>query len=267
MLVHGRAQLLALAAQCLIRQLPETNGWRIDTWEMDSSNVDAAIRVYAAVLKGGAADPVVALLVGAGVDLAEILADAEHRKDDITRSDITELTAAASMIAAPGCDVDSMHMPNVPKMSRRKSESGVDIFAVTLKKTAGQDELYDEELLTVASVKHSIDKSTGGLRWKLADSLSDKELSTVYMATQLRVLNARLMQEGFTQEEASRIYLFLRSFPHPEHVELFAVGVVEPNLKQDFSHQVDLLPSVNKPGRTFRMIFFPGLAHVHNRCP
>jgi hypothetical protein len=267
MLAHGRDELIALAEQCVISCLPEVNGWKVDAWDMDDSHVELAIQVYAAVLAGGTTDPVIALLADSGIDLTEALNDAEHSKDDITRSDLTELTAAASMIAEPGCNVDYIYMPNVPKMSRRKSDSGVDIFVAVLRKAAGVDDLYNDEFLTVASVKHSIDHSTGGMRWKLADSLSARELSIPYMATQLRVLNARLQQEGFAREEASRVYIFLRDFPQPSNVDLFAIGVVEPDLRDDLAHHITLLPTSPHPGRTFRMIFLPGLTDVHLRCP
>jgi len=267
MLAHGRDELMALAEQCVIESRHDVNGWHVDVWNMSDLNVDSAISIYSAVLTGGATDPVMTLLADSGVDLTEALNDVVRKKDLITRSDLTELTAAASMIAEPGCNVDSMYMPNVPKMSRRKSDSGIDIFVTALRNAAGADDLYDDEYLTVASVKHTVDETASGMRWKLADSLSDRELSVSYMAQQLRVLNARLQQEGLTKEQAARVYLFLREFPQPERVDLFAIGIVTPDLKDDLSHHVQLLPMANRPGRTFRMIFFPGLADVHRRCP
>ena len=258
---------MGLAGQCVIAPPTAVNGWDVDAWEMDELDVDAAISVYSAILQGGATDPVMVLLTESGIDLSEALIDAEHRKDDITRSDLTELTAAASLIAVPGCDIDSMYMPNVPKMSRRKSDSGVDIFVAYLRESAEGDDLHNDEYLTIASVKHSIDNSTSGMRWKLVNSLSERELSIPYLATQLRVLNARLRQEGYIEEDAARIYLFLREFPNPDRVDLFAIGVVEPALEDDLTHHVTLLPSASQAGRSFRMIFLPGLNTIHQRCP
>src|SRR5262252_347270 len=134
MLTHGRDELIALAERCVIDHLGEVNGWNVDSWDMENMDVEAAIKVYAAVLTGGATDPVIALLATSGLDLTEALNDVAHSRDEITRSDLTELTAAASMIAEPGCNIDYMYMPNVPKMSRRKSDSGVDIFVTLLRK-------------------------------------------------------------------------------------------------------------------------------------
>lgn len=268
MIPHGRDEMISLAGRCSIERLPPVNGWQLDRWTLDEGATDAAIALYAAVLAGGATDPVVALLAESGLDLTSLLNDAEHSKEDITRSDLTELTAAASLVADPGCDPDQMHMPNVPKMSRRKSDSGVDIFVVEIEELSGSEDLTDGEHLTVASVKHSVDlKSTRGMRWKLAESLSSKELSAPYVTAQLRVLNARLRQEGVDSESASRVYFFLREFPHPDRIDLFAVGVVDPDLRDDLSQQIQLLPHNDEGNSRFRMILLPGLRHIDQRCP
>ena len=268
MLVHGRTEIVALAEHCVIVVGDDSNGWHVDAWRMDDDDVAGAVAVYAAVLGGGVTDPVVALLEEEGLDLEALLIDTKHGKDDITRSDLTELAAAASLVAAPGCDIDRMHMPNVPKMSRRKSDSGVDIFVAILSQDADLNELQADEGLTIVSVKHTIDdKSAGGMRWKLADSLSNRELSIPYLASQLRVLNARMRQEGLAIGPAARIYLFLRDFPDHNIVDLFAIGVVDPDLEDDLSHQIELLPEADQSNRTFRMILMPGLRNVHERCP
>jgi hypothetical protein len=161
-----------------------------------------------------------------------------------------------------------MHMPNVPKMSRRKSDSGVDIFVVTVRETSDSEDLTDGEHLTVASVKHTVDpKTAGGMRWKLAASLAPGELSAPYVTSQLRVLNARLRQEGLNAQSASRVYLFLRDFPHPKIVDLFAVGVVDPDLKDNLIQQAQLLPHPHGGNGRFRMILVPGLRNIDRRCP
>jgi len=268
MISHGRDELVSLAARCFIDHLPEVNGWQLDRWTLDAGAVDDAVALYAAVLAGGATDPVVDLLAASGLDLTALLNDAQHSKDDITRSDLTELTAAASLVADPGCDPDQMHMPNVPKMSRRKSDSGVDIFVVQVREAPDSQDLTDGEHLTVASVKHSVDpKSASGLRWKLDDSLTPGQLSAPYLTSQLRVLNARLRQEGLNSRSASRVYLFLRDFPQPDKVDLFAMGVVDPDLQDNLNHQVQLLPRVHGGNSRFRMILLPGLRDIDKRCP
>jgi hypothetical protein len=267
MIAHGRAELLELAGQCQTQSLDDVNGWHVDRWDMDTCDVDAAVTAYAAVLEGGATDPVLALLGEASIDLKAFLIDAEDSKEDITRADLTELTAAASLVAAPGYEIDMMRMPNVPKMSRRKSESGLDITVVNLRDDLGDGaDLEGDERLTIASVKHTVGDSAAGMRWKLVDSLADKELSHVYLASQLRVLNAQLRSEGRSAQSAARIYLFMRDFPRLGSVDLYAVGVADPDLADDLLHHVQRLPVIGKEDRTFRMIFLPGLRSVHERC-
>jgi hypothetical protein len=267
MIVHGREELLGLADRCRIQGLDDVNGWHVDRWDMDDGDVEAAAEVYDAVLAGGATDPVVALLAEAGLDLREYLIDEDDEKEDITRADLTELTAAASLIADPGYDIDMMRMPNMPKMSRRKSESGLDVTVVNLRDDLGETaDLQDGERLSIASVKHSVGESAGGMRWKLVDSLSDHELSHVYLAGQLRVLNSQLRQEGRSPASAARVYYFMRDFPRLGAVDLYAVGVVAPDLAEDLTRHVQRLPEIAKQDRTFRMIFLPGIRTVHQRC-
>jgi hypothetical protein len=265
MLVHGREAILALASGCQIQRLSDVNGWHVDLWEMDETDVDAAVDAYNALLAGGATPSVLALLNEAGLDLSRYLVEDES-KEDITRADLTELTAAASLMAAPGCDVDTMQMPNVPKMSRRKSDSGFDVSTVILRDDLAEDvDLQDGERLTIASVKHTVAGSAGSMRWKLVHSLSS-ELTQQYVTTQLRVLNGQLQREGRAKGVASRIYYFTRDFPRPDIVNLFAIGVVDSDLKDDLAHHVGLLPDIGKSERTFRMIALPGLRTVHERC-
>jgi hypothetical protein len=267
MIVHGREELLELASQCEVQQLTDVNGWHVDRWDMDDGHVQAAVATYAAVLGGGATDPVLALLSEAGIDLDAFLIDADDSKEDITRADLTELAAAASLLAAPGYEIDMMRMPNVPKMSRRKSESGLDVTLVNLRDDLSDGvDLQDGEQLTIASVKHTVGGSAGGMRWKLVDSLSDAQLGHVYLASQLRVLNAQLRSEGQSAKCAARVYLFMRDFPRLGAVDLYAVGVTDPDLVDDLIHHVQRLPGIGKGKRTFRMIFLPGLRTVHDRC-
>jgi hypothetical protein len=266
MLAHGKSEVEALATRCSVTEGDDANGWRVDVWNMNDLDVDGAVAIYKAVLEGGASDSIIELLAEGGIDLNALLVDTG--KDDITRSDITELTAAASLVAVPGCNVDLMYMPNVPKMSRRKSDSGIDIFvAIVNSDQVTAEELEDGEHLTIASVKHTVKiDSASDIRWKLANSLSENELSAPYLASQLRVLNARMQQEGVSQGAASRLYLFLRDFPQRDSVDLFAIAIADPDLRDDLEHQVTLLPDAGQSNRTFRMILMPGLRTVHERC-
>ncbi len=208
----------------------------------------------------------VQLLERAGIDLPGLLLAEEATVPKITRADLTELTAAASMIAADECDAVRMHMPNVPKMSRKKSDSGVDVFDVSL---GGGDpnDLTPQDHLVLASVKHTVRSNAGNLRWALVNSLTN-ELSHPYLAAQLRVLDGRLQQEGMQKTSAARVYMFLRDFPAADAVDLVAVGVVAPDVEDSLREHIALLPQVNGPGRRkFRMILFPGLKAIHKRCP
>lgn len=267
MLAHGKSEVEALAARCNVTEGDDANGWRVDMWNMNDLDVDGAVGIYEAVLEGGASDSIVELLAEGGIDLNALLVGTG--KDDITRSDVTELTAAASLVAVPGCNVDLMYMPNVPKMSRRKSDSGIDIFvAIVSSDETAAEELQDGEHLTIASVKHTVrTDSASDIRWKLANSLSENELSAPYLASQLRVLNARMQQEGLGQGAASRLYLFLRDFPQRDSVELFGIAIAPPDLRDDLDHQVTLLPDAGQSKRRFRMILMPGLRTVHERFP
>jgi hypothetical protein len=223
-----------------------------------------AVAAYDAVLAGGATDPVLALLGEAGINLDAYLIHADASKEDITGAD---LTAAASLVAVPGYEIDTMRMPNVPKMSRRKSESGLDVTVVNLRDDLSDGvHLQDGERLTIASVKHAVGDSAGGMRWKLVDSLSDTELGHVYLASQLRVLNVQLRSEGRSAQCAARVYLFMRDFPRLGAVDWYAVGITDPDLTDDLIHHVQRLPDIGKGNRNFRMIFLPGLRTVHERC-
>lgn len=267
MLPHGASELIALSQRCSATAVGDVNGWSVEIWQLDDDDVDASIAVYEAVLAGGATDPVVALLAEQGIDLEVLLVDDGASKDDITRADVTELIAAASVVAMDGWSTDEVHLPNVPKMSRRKSESGVDIFGIRLDDVPADQDLGLDEALVLASVKHTIDDSAGGMRWKLASSLGERELSKVYLTQQLRVLNGHLRREGVTAEAAARVYLFLRDFPATMGVQVAAVGVVVPDLKDDLAHHVTLLPQSPGGRRVFRQVLVPGLPTLAARCP
>ncbi len=265
MLPHGKAELLALADRVVASEVGLVSGWVVDVWKLDDDDVTAGAAFYGAVLAGGATDAVADLLASAGLDLAVLLIDGEGRQE-ITRSDFTELLGAATLVALDGWDADGLHMPNVPKMSRRKSDSGIDVFAIRLSDSPAKPDLEPWEVLGVASVKHTIGKSSSGMRYKLVESLGANELSVPYMTRQLRVLNAHLQAVDYIKEAAARVYLFLRDFPDPDLVELYAIGVVDDSLENDLSHQVTLLPPAVRQ-QFFRMLLVPDLPGVHKRCP
>ena len=265
MLPHGQQELEDLAASCTILPGKPLQGWHIDTWEMTDQDLQLAVKVYEAILLGGVDEDLHELLTAGGVDITGLLLDEQGSKDDITRSDVTELCAAATLLAADGCEIESLHLPNVPKMSRRKSDSGIDVMVPTLVDSE-EAELIDGERLIIVSVKHSVQASTSSVRSKLVTSLSSSELSNAYVATQLRVLNGRLIQQGVSATEAKRVYLFLRSFPG-DGVELIAVAAVDSSLKNELSRGLKYLPPASGEHRTFRGILIDEIASLHERCP
>jgi hypothetical protein len=231
---------------------------------MTGADVDSAVAAYRALARGGVSDPVVELLDRKGIDLdALLLAQPGGKK--IVRADLTELTAAASMLRYDNCDLDRMHMPNVPKMSLKKSDSGVDVFDVRLDGD-DPDDLTDDDHLTIASVKHTVQSSPANLRWALEESIT-ADLTPAYMTRQLVVLNGRLQAEGVSDDDAARVFLFLRGFPDSDYVTVIAVAVGAPSLEEAFKHQMTLLSEVaDEGGYIFRIVLFPDLATVHERC-
>jgi hypothetical protein len=269
MLPHGSSKLNQLAAQCLVTPLVPVNGWEADVWDMTSTHVDLVVDIYQAVLTANPtpADPVVLKLGGQGVDLLKLLSGPEQGLELVTRSDIAEYAVAASVIATDGFAVASMLMPNIPKMARRKSDSGVDVFDVNLDPTAAGSDLVAGERLGLASVKHTLTTAASTLRLTIAKSVSrDQELTQSYMTAQLRYVEGRLVAEGMAKDKAVRTFLFLDDFPDPAHVGVFGAAVVDPALRADMIAQLTHLPAVTG-GHKFRIVTFPDLANVHKRCP
>jgi hypothetical protein len=263
-ITHGKAELVALADGSTVEDQGVVRGWQWSIWRMTDDDCQRAVATYEAILLGGTNESVTDLLAESGVDLDAFLLD--EGKDDITRSDVTEIIAAASMLARDACHVDRMHMPNVPKMSRRKSDSGVDVIDIVLDSTTESDDLSETERITIASVKHTTDDSSGNLRYALAKSITD-QLSGPYMAVQLRVVNARLQAEGWDADAAARVYLFLRQFPDPDAVSLVAVAAVDTELEADIAHHATLLPEDAVGNKKFRVITIPEIARLHEKCP
>ena|ERR1700731_3884017 len=265
MLIHGRDELKALAESCSISNDVSVQGWRTDVWEMTDSEVDAAVSTYEAILTGGVSSTILDLLIEQGFDLRDLLVDSDHSNDQVTRADVCELTAAASLVANPTMSTDNMFMPNVPKMSRRKSESGFDIVELVLDGEAG--ELLEHERLTIVSVKHTTNASTSyDLMRNLVSSISHEELTDPYVTSQLKVISSRLRESGVPTNVAERIYLFLQDFAANESVRFFAIGVIDPDLADDVKQRVRSLPSCNTDNQHFRIILLPGLRTLHERC-
>ncbi|MBT2879067.1 hypothetical protein OHB37_19450 [Streptomyces albidoflavus] len=266
MLTHGRESLLKLADRCVALSLSPVMGWSCDKWILDNDDVDIAVEIYQDLLSGDSTEQAVDALASAGVDLDSLLQAPGEGNERITRSDITELIAAASVISLDGWLAEELCMPNVPKMARKKSDSGIDILAVRLD-ASPEMTLSSADVLLIVSVKHSVpkDNSAYSLRYKLVKSLSD-DLTLPYLASQLRVLNAKLQEQGMTKERASKVYLFLAPSTD-QNRSIIGVGLVAPDLEDSLSEELQNLPDTDGQARHFRSVIIPGLQTLHERCP
>ncbi len=182
-LVHCEAEILELASACTpSKHSSPVDDWTVDIWRMTDDHVELAIAAYTALLAGGVnfESEIAEILSDEGIDLHQMLMADGSGTEKITRADLCELVLAASLIGADGGLSDRLFMPNVPKMSRRKSDSGIDIFEARLDR-AETGGLLSMESLHLTSVKHSISPSTYDVRSKLQVSISEKELHPTYM--------------------------------------------------------------------------------------
>lgn len=259
-------RLGVLAAGCRVVQVTRAgcsgDGWAVDAWTLGANDIDRLLEAYRELLAPSYDQQVQDLLRDRGIDLGSLLVDQEGRRELITRADLCELAAAASLLGASGWPPGRLHMPNVPKGSRKKSESGIDVISTTLL-AGGAGDLAAGEQLLLASVKHTL-RSAASLRADLVTSVM-KEFTPVYLATQLRVYEERLRQlePGLA---ADRVFLFLDGFPHADHVRIVAVAVVDPGLEQDLAARLQKLPDVPDGVYSIRVLYVPGLDRLHERA-
>jgi hypothetical protein len=208
---------------------------------------------------------VIALLKADGVDTDQIFYDADKGESDqlarLTRSDMVEIAAAASMLAQEQVAPTNLVMPNVPKGSRGQSVAGIDILAVVLDPNGNPEHLESHEKLYIGSVKHTTG-DMGDLRRKLVSSVSEQELSFPYLAGQLRVLEGRLAERGIS---ARRVFLLLRVSPllHPAHIRIVAVGAVDLSLKSKLARHSAQLGSSEPELRRLRWLLIEDIANLH----
>jgi hypothetical protein len=129
--------MAALAGGCKVTQVTREEGpgagWTTDTWELGADDVERLLQAYRELLSPSTYDQQVQdLLLERGIDLNALLVDEGNARELITRADLCELAAAASLLAASGWPARRLHMTNVPKGSRKKSESGIDAISTTL---------------------------------------------------------------------------------------------------------------------------------------
>jgi len=255
---HIGPQLAALAALCAPEDRGAVRGWTIDRWKIDDEALEALLDVYEALLLGGLEAEIEASLEADGIDVSALLIDDDAARDVITRSDLTELAAAAAAVGADGWPQETMHLPNVPKGSRARSEVGIDVLAVRMDFESDEVELGPGEMLFIGSVKHTVE-DPADCRYKLVRSVSPSDLTLPYVGQQLRVLSGHLMAKGI---RARRVYLFLRGFPDGQRVAITITGAIDSTLEDEFFDQMANLPEADGI-RHCRHLVFDGLEDLH----
>lgn len=267
MLPHGADEMRDLASCCSVTASTVVNGWRVDHWTLDQGNIDQIAVLYRATLVPNIGAEMEEIVLDNGITLSEVLIDRAHARDVITRSDATELAAAASFLGVDEWPEETLSMPNVPKMSRRKSDSGFDAMAVSLIDQFAVDDLVDGERLYIGSVKHSIQPGGRGVRLALVNSLGARELTQTYVGRQMLVLHGNLIREGMERRLADRLFNFLRNFPAPEFVSLHGAIVIDSSAVGAVSDDLANLPQLqSNESRSLRIINLPDLARLHERC-
>ncbi|MFJ2757370.1 hypothetical protein ACIO3S_17335 [Nocardioides sp. NPDC087217] len=260
MLPHARDEVQALADNCAVVSLESNNGWDVEQWHLTDDDVTRAVAAYQAILSISLDDELDALLVELEIDrLGPPPVTKQHAK--VARADAIELVAAATVVSVEQTHLDNLYMPNVPKMSEAKSDSGIDVIGVELDPTTTGPIVAGERLILV-SVKHTIQKHASGMRDLLEKSVDD-DLTLAYLYRQLITVNGRMKEQGLG-EGANRVMHFLGQVGTP-NVRIVCVGAASPTPACNLDDQPSLLSPSNKPDAHFRMLFVPGLETLHDQ--
>jgi hypothetical protein len=255
-------ELLDLANAYAPQHQSVSAGWRKECWIIGGDADDALVRTYAGLLVPGNVEHVAEQLIeNAGVDLGELLADAPGKAAKITRSDCAELAAAASHLAGDGWPIRTLHLPNIPKASRRRSDSGIDVMAAILDPAAeAGTQLGPNEAVLLSTVKsrQSAGKAAVAAAVRSLDEFGDR----VYLAQQLRVLTSVLDERGIPGD-VTRAYWVLsqadRARPHAVAVTDAAVHPSVDTALRDLS---------DADGQTvIRGILIEDFESLADRCP
>jgi hypothetical protein len=102
-IAHIADELNALSSFCEETDEGVERGWTVSSWLVSERALEALIDTYRALLLVVDDDSEVAeQLARDGVDLTDLLIDAESAEDAITRADLCELAAAAWMLTVDG---------------------------------------------------------------------------------------------------------------------------------------------------------------------
>ncbi|MBT9273560.1 hypothetical protein KMZ32_05645 [Phycicoccus sp. MAQZ13P-2] len=260
MLPHARAEITALAHHSAPASQGKAQGWNVQLWELTEEDVARVGAAYRALLAVAPTDELSQLLVDMGIDaLGPVPSTDQHAK--VARADAMELAAAATALSVDGATIDTLHMPNIPKMAGMKSDSGIDIVGVELDPTE-DGELVDGERLLIVSVKHTTSKYASGMRGKLEKSISE-DLSGPYLYRQLTTVHGRMIQSGVTPETAQRVFHFLRETLTNPKVRLVCVAAAAPPPDCNLPDQPSQLLETQAPDAHFRMLLVPKISSLH----
>lgn len=254
---------MALAEHCNVVSLDPVQGWEIQTWTLTPDDIDRAAAAYRALMAVNLDDELDQLLVELGVDrLGPPATTNQHAR--VMRADTIELMAAATVISFDRADIDDLHMPNVPKVAGKKSDSGIDVVAIVLNADA-PGPIVEGERLVLVSVKHTVDKYASGVRGQLEKSVTD-EWPAPYLYRQLTTLNGNMIREGVSEETAKRVFYFLReTLKHPQ-VRVVCVAGAAPPPHSNLPDQPVQLGETDMPDAHFRMLLVPDIAALHEKA-
>lgn len=256
------AELVTLAAAEVVVEA-DVNGWSIDVWDMSGAALAALKDLYTSVITGDIEADLVDALDDDGIDVVALFYDERdtETRHRTTRADLSEFAAAAAWVAVNMWPLDTLHMPNMPKDSRDRSESGIDVMSLVLDDGAHGAPLVDGEMLYVGSVKHTI-SDLGDLRRKLVNSIdSTSELTQAYMLRQLRVFVERLRERGIA---AQRAFLFLgEELSVPSRVMVALAGAADSALRVEYLEEIENLPQVTAD-RCCRLLLIPNISDLQD---
>jgi hypothetical protein len=240
------------------------NGWRVDRWEMSDASIDALVALYHSVITGDIEDEIAAALEATGVDVNALFYDEvdSEARNRTTRADLCELAAAAAWVAIDEWPHETLHMPNVPKGSRSKSESGIDVLSLLLLDDGASDSLQDGEFLFIGSVKHTV-QDIGDLRRKLIRSVSTAhELTQAYIMQQLRLFVGRLSERGVV---AQRAFLFVaEDIDTSPRISIALTGAADATDLVSLVDEMNSLPT-STCDRACRLLLLSNIADLHVR--
>lgn len=235
-------------------------GWIASELVLTEEQIQLACDAYRTCLIPNVPEEIRAAFAADGESIDQFLLAQDESDDTLTRSDITELVAAALIMKSEGIHGSYVEMPNVPKRSRGSSEHGADYVALRLSAEGSPTEWGPGDMLFVGSVKHTT-VNPDDMRRKLVSSLGKARMPRRKLRGEMRVLVDQLSRSGI---DARKGFLALLSFPDPKRVTLVAVGVVAPVYRDPFVANLDKLPT-HVGGRRVVAVVIENLDQLHRR--